>query len=220
VVPTRPDGEVVGFIEKPPRDLAPTNWINAGIYVLEPSLLARIPPDVNVSIERETFPRMVETRGALYAFAGSGYWLDMGTPAKYLQAHADALAGRFGHVPAPGAVEGPAGIWRQGDADVDPGAVLRAPVLIGAGARVDGGAVLAGSVIGPGALVGAGARVERSILLAGAQVSENAVVTDSVVGPDAILKPEAQLRDLTLVGEGASIAAGTRISGGRVPPAE
>ena len=62
VVPTRADGEVVGFIEKPPRDLAPTNWINAGIYVLEPALLQRIPPRVNVSIERETFPRMVETR--------------------------------------------------------------------------------------------------------------------------------------------------------------
>ena len=60
VVPTRDDGEVVGFIEKPPRDQAPTNWINAGTYVLEPSVLDRIPPRINVSIEREVFPRMVE----------------------------------------------------------------------------------------------------------------------------------------------------------------
>jgi mannose-1-phosphate guanylyltransferase len=220
VVPTRPDGEVVGFIEKPPRDLAPTNWINAGIYVLEPSLLARIPPRVNVSIERETFPRMVETRGSLFAFASAGYWLDIGTPAQYLQAHADALAGRLGHVPAPGAVEGPAGIWCQGDPDLDTGAVVRAPTLIGEGARIEAGARVAASVIGPGVLVGAGARVERSVLLAGAQVCERAVVTDSVVGSDAILKPEAALTDLTLVGAGTSIAAGTRISGGRVPPGE
>jgi mannose-1-phosphate guanylyltransferase len=220
VVPTRDNGEVVGFIEKPPRGLAPTNWINAGIYVLEPSLLARIPPRVNVSIERETFPRMVETRGSLFAFAGGGYWLDMGTPAKYLQAHADALAGRLGRVPAPGAVEGPDGVWRQDEVDVDPEAVLRAPLLIGSGARIEAGATVGASVVGPGAAVGAGARVERSVLLAGARVSERTVVTDSVVGPDAILKAEAALTDLTMVGARTSIAAGTRISGGRVPPVE
>lgn len=220
VVPTRPDGEVVGFIEKPPRDLAPTNWINAGIYVLEPDLLHRIPPRVNVSIERETFPRMVETRGLLYAFSGRGYWLDIGTPAKYLQAHADSLAGRLGRPPVAGAVEGPAGVWRQGEGGVDPDAVLRAPVLIGAGARIERGATVEASVLGPGVLVGAGARVERSVLHARAQVCERSVVTDSVVGPDAILKPECALTDLTIVGEATSIAAGTRISAGRVPPAD
>ena len=219
VVPTRPDGEVVGFIEKPPPGLAPTDWINAGIYVLEPGLLGRIPPRVNVSIERETFPRMVETRGLLYAFSARGYWLDIGTPAKYLQAHADSLAGRLGRPPAPGATEGPDGIWRQGEVAVDPGAVLRAPVLIGAGARVGSGAIVAGSVLGPGAIVGADARVERAVLLAGAAIGERGVVTDSVVGPDSILKPECALTDLTLVGAATSIAAGTRISAGRVPPA-
>jgi mannose-1-phosphate guanylyltransferase len=220
VVPTRDDGEVVGFIEKPPLGLAPTNWINAGIYVLESSLLARIPPRVNVSIERETFPRMVETRGSLFAFAGAGYWLDMGTPAKYLQAHADALAGRVGAVPGPGAVEGPAGIWCQGQVDIDPAAVLKAPLLIGDGARIEAGATVAASVIGPDASIAAGARVERSVLLAGARASERTIVTDSVVGPDAILKPEAALTDLTLVGAGICIAAGTRISGGRIPATE
>jgi NDP-sugar pyrophosphorylase family protein len=220
VVPTRADGEVVGFIEKPPPGLAPTNWINAGTYVLEPALLKRIPPRVNVSIEREVFPRMVEARGSLFAFSGRGYWLDIGTPAKYLQAHADALAGRLGRTPAPGAVEGPAGVWRQGDSVVDPDAVLRAPVLIGSGARIEGGATVEASVIGAGAGVGAEARVERSVVHAGAQVCDRSVVSDSVIGADSILKPEAELTDVTLVGAATSIAAGTRISGGRVPPAD
>jgi NDP-sugar pyrophosphorylase family protein len=220
VVPTRPDGEVVGFIEKPPRDLAPTNWINAGIYILEPELLKRIPPRVNVSIERETFPRMVETRHSLFAFSARGYWLDIGTPAKYLQAHTDALAGRLGRPPAPGATEDPVGIWRQAAATLDPGAVMRAPVLIGAGARVEKGAIVKGSVVGPGALVGAGARIERSVLLSGAHVSERCVVTDSVVGSDSILKPEVALTDQTIVAASQSIAAGTRISAGRIPPVD
>jgi NDP-sugar pyrophosphorylase family protein len=163
---------------------------------------------------------MVEKRGALFAFSGRGYWLDMGTPAKYLQAHADALAGYLGSTPAPGAVEGPAGVWRQGDAFVDPDAMLRAPVLLGAGARIESGATVEASVVGPGASVGAGVRVERSVLHAGAQVCERSVVTDSVLGADSILKPEGELTDLTLVGAATSIAAGTRISGGRVPPVD
>jgi mannose-1-phosphate guanylyltransferase len=220
VVPTRSDGEVVGFIEKPPRDLAPTNWINAGIYVLEPDLVHRVPPRVNVSIERETFPRMVESRGSLFGFSARGYWLDIGTPGKYVQAHADALAGRLGDPPAPGATEGPAGVWRQGDAALDPDAALRSPLLIGEGVRIDRDATVATSVVGPGVTVATGARVERSVLLAGAQVSERCVVTDSVVGPGAILQAEVVLTDLTLIGAATSIAAGTRISGGRVPPDE
>ena len=105
VVPTRADGEVIAFVEKPPPGKAPSNWINAGTYVLEPGFLDRIPPRLNVSIERETFPRMLAEPGALFGFAADGYWLDIGTPEKYLEAHADALAGRLGTPPAPGARE-------------------------------------------------------------------------------------------------------------------
>ena len=113
VVPTRDDGEVVGFIEKPPRDQAPTDWINAGTYVLEPSVIERIPPRMNVSIERETFPRMVVNRGSLYAYQDDGYWLDMGTPQKYLQAHLDVLAGALGTPPVVSAKQTAEGVWIQ-----------------------------------------------------------------------------------------------------------
>jgi len=80
VVPTDADGRVLGFIEKPPLDEAPTNWINAGTYVLEPSVIDRIPEGRKVSIERETFPAMV-TDGTLFALQDSCYWIDAGTPA-------------------------------------------------------------------------------------------------------------------------------------------
>src|SRR5580698_7381353 len=86
VVPTDEVGRVTAFVEKPPRDEAPTNEINAGTYVLEPSVLARIPEGGRVSIERETFPAMVRD-GGLFARSDDSYWLDTGTPAAYLQAH-------------------------------------------------------------------------------------------------------------------------------------
>src|SRR6476660_6821048 len=158
VVPTRDDGEVVAFVEKPPKGVAPTNWINGGTYVLEPSLLERIPERLTVSIERETFPRMLEKPSRLYAMASDAYWIDIGTPEKYLQAHADVLAGALGRERAPGARENGPGIWVQGNAHVDAEARVEAPVLLGDGARVEAGARVAGSVVGAGATVGAGAR--------------------------------------------------------------
>ena len=88
VVPTDPDGKVTGFVEKPPRDEAPTNWINAGTYVLEPSVLGRIETGRRVSIERETFPAIVAD-GGLWAVQSDAYWVDAGTPETYLQIQLD-----------------------------------------------------------------------------------------------------------------------------------
>ena len=216
VVPTREDGEVVGFIEKPPRDQAPTDWINAGTYVLEPEVFDRIPTRVNVSIERETFPRMVETRGALYAFADDGYWLDMGTPEKYLQAHRDILRGELGADPTPDAHEITPGVWVQGDADISDRAILEAPVLIGSGVRIEAGARLCDSVVGAGTVVATDASLKRSVLHAGVVVERDAEISDSVVGVDARVGAGAGCADVTLVGAGATVRAGTHVSAGRV----
>ncbi len=101
VVPTDAQGRVLAFIEKPPRDEAPTNLINAGTYIFEPSVLDRIPPDVRVSVERETFPAMVED-GTLFAQGSDAYWLDTGTPDAYLRAHRDLILGRRAGPPPPG----------------------------------------------------------------------------------------------------------------------
>src|SRR5204863_982267 len=110
VVVTDDAGRVQAFIEKPPRDEAPANLVNAGTYVLEPSVLDRIPAGRRVSIERETFPALV-TAGTLYARPDDSYWIDTGTPAEYLQAQLDLIAGRRSGPPAPDAVERDVGVW-------------------------------------------------------------------------------------------------------------
>ena len=94
---------MIAFVEKPPPGRVPSNWINAGTYVLEPSVLDRIPPRFTVSVERETFPRMLGPARPPVRVADDAYWLDIGTPEKYLEAHADVLAGALGAPPAPGA---------------------------------------------------------------------------------------------------------------------
>jgi mannose-1-phosphate guanylyltransferase len=172
VVPTDAMGRVLAFIEKPPPGDAPTNLINAGTYVLEPSVLERIPGGRRVSIERETFPALVEA-GGLYALASEAYWIDTGTPETYLQANLDLIGPE-------GLVEG---------AVIDVGAVVEHSV-VGPGARVASGAVVRDSVLLPGAVVGAHSRVERSVLGAGASIGEQATVGDLTILGDGSVVPD------------------------------
>jgi NDP-sugar pyrophosphorylase family protein len=216
VVPTRDDGEVVAFVEKPPKGKAPTNWINAGTYVLEPSVLQRIPERLTVSIERETFPRMLEEKGRLYAMATDAYWIDIGTPDKYLQAHADVLAGKLGGAPAPEARETAPGVWVQGSPDIDPEARIEAPALIGDSTTVAAGARIKNSVVGAGCVVAAGARLLRSVVHDDVKIRDDAEAIDSVVGERAVLGDGAIASDHTIVGPGATLDAGARASGARI----
>ena len=187
VVPTDAQGRVEAFVEKPPRDEAPTDLINAGTYVLEPSVLGRIAGDRKVSIEREVFPAMVAD-GTLYAMDGHTYWIDTGTPAKYLQAQIDLLRGERGEK-----VQG-----------VHPGA------------RIDEGAIVARSVVGVGAHVAAGAEVRGSILLPGSSIGAHAVVERAIVGPGATVGERARVDDLAVLGDRAVVDPGLRVSGGSV----
>ncbi|HEX6310951.1 MAG TPA: NDP-sugar synthase [Acidimicrobiia bacterium] len=217
VVPTGEDGEVRSFVEKPPPGKAPTDWINAGTYVLEPSVLDRIPPGETVSIERETFPRLLDEPKRLFAFPSDAYWLDIGTPEKYLEAHADVLAGRIGPASLPAdAVERSPGVWCQGEVAVAASAVVQAPALIGAGTTVGAGARVSGSVLGAGCTVEVGARVLRSVLLDGARLGPEAEAVDAVIGPEAVLEHDVIASDHTVVGAAAVVAAGSRVAGARI----
>ncbi len=217
VVPTDPDGKVTAFIEKPPRDEAPTNFINAGIYILEPSVLDRIAPDVRVSIERETFPAMVAD-GTLFAQGSDAYWLDTGTPDAYLRAHRDLLNGRRGVAPAPDAVTDPelgAGVWRIGEVDATPGSTVRS--LLGRGCTVAPTATVTDSVVGAGAVVEDGAKVTDSVLLPGARVAARASVDHSIIGPGAIVGQRCVVTGVSVIGAHAVIASGSTLDGERYP---
>ena len=216
VVPTRDNGEVVAFVEKPPPGKAPTSWINAGTYVLEPSVLERIPGRLTVSIERETFPRMLAEPGRLFAMASTDYWIDIGTPEKYLEAHRDLLCGATGISPAPGAQEREPGIWIQGRSTVDPSARLEAPSLIGDGVVVEGDARVTASVIGARCALGSGSRVVRSVLLEGVHLEPGAEVVDSIVGTGATIGAGALVYDHSIVGPDVHLSEGARASGARI----
>lgn len=187
VVPTYDDAEVRAFVEKP-RGRAPSEWINAGTYVLEPSVLDRIPTNRVVSVERETFPLVLEERGRLYAMQSDAYWIDIGTPQTYLEANCSVLEGVLA-TPGPGdGRELAPGVLAHGEVVVDPGAIVIAPALLGPGVRVDGGARVERSVLGASSHVGARAVVEGSVLLDDARVERGARVVGAVVGPHGVVE--------------------------------
>ena len=215
VVPTDDEGRVIAFVEKPAPGTSPTNYVNAGVYVLEPEVIERIPQGRRVSVERDTFPELAAQR-LLFAMPTGEYWLDTGTPESYLTAQQDLLSGSRGGPPAPGARMVSEGVWVLGtprlDGDVGPGS------LVADGAVVEHGARAAGSVLGAGSLVSKGAVVERSVLLPGATVEPGARVEDSVVGSRSVVGEGAVVEGWTLIGDDVNVQPGTVLLAGRVPP--
>jgi mannose-1-phosphate guanylyltransferase len=198
VVPTGPDGEVEAFLEKRPGP-APSDRINAGAYVLEREVLDRIPPGRAVSFEREVFPALVGE--GLYGFEAEGYWIDIGSPERYLEATRDLLAGHIAAALPP----------RD-----ESGSLLYPGARVAPGARV--GPL---TVVGRDASVGAGSTVERSALHDRVRVGAGCGVREAVLGADVVVEDGARVGPLAMVGSGATVAEGAVVAPGeRVAPRE
>ncbi|MEI7753809.1 MAG: NDP-sugar synthase [Actinomycetota bacterium] len=187
VVDQEPSGLVRRFIEKPPPGTSPSNLINAGTYVFEPSVIARIPDGRKVSVEREIFPALVADQ-TLWAMATNDYWIDTGQPDLYLKANLDVITRlRAEHS------------WAHGVAE---------------GAVIGAGVALSDTVVADGASIGDGADVSDSVLLAGASVGPGAHVRHSVVmghiGARAVISN-------CVIGAGIEIADGSHHIDERIP---
>jgi mannose-1-phosphate guanylyltransferase len=169
-------GQVLEFLEKTGEEVP--GEINAGAYVLERSVLDLVPSGRACSIEREVFPRLVGND--LCALLLDGYWMDIGTPERYLQASWDILEGRVETEVEP---TGPGRLIAAG-AEVDAEARLGERAVVSAGCRIEAGAEIGEAVLLDGCTVGTGARVERSILAPGVAVEPGAQLVDTVVGRD------------------------------------
>ena len=206
------DGKVTGFLEKPRPEEIDTNLINAGLYVLEPEVLDLVPPGKPVSIERDVFPRIVE-QGRLYGLALPGYWLDVGTPESYLQAHRDVLEREA--ETAVGALLGDDFLAIDPSADVAPGAHVVPPAFIGPGAVIEAGARIGSrAVVAAGAHVGPDCIVEDSVIGARARLGRGVHVHGALVGEDATLGDGCSVRSLSVVGPGARVGAGNMLDAG------
>jgi mannose-1-phosphate guanylyltransferase len=196
-VPTDDDGRVTAFLEKTPNPV--TNQINAGCYVCTRRAIDEIPPGQVVSVERETFPALIESGQTVMGYVDTSYWLDVGTPETFVRGSCDLVLGRLA---SPAVTDA----CRDG-AQLLPGSVVDET------ATVDGG-----STVGAGAVVGPGATVSGSVLFDGVTVAARAQIRDSVIGRGVKVDSDAVL-DGVVIGDEATIAAGNELRcGARVWP--
>jgi mannose-1-phosphate guanylyltransferase len=202
LVETDRSGNIQRFLEKPGDSEITCNTINAGIYVLEPDTFDRIPKDTAWSIERSFFPSLIERGETFVAYVYDGYWIDIGTPAKYLQVHRDIMDGRYSAPP----FDGTSSAWRSPDAKIEDGAELHGPCFVDEGAVIKAGAkILPYSVIGRQTHVEEDAVVDGSIVWPNGWIGPGAALHDSIlgrnchVGRSAVVRSPAVLGDKTVI---------------------
>jgi mannose-1-phosphate guanylyltransferase len=195
VVETTPKGMVKRFVEKPRREEVTTNMINAGIYIVEPEVLGRIPPSVNSSFERELFPQLLKMGEPILGYTSEDYWIDIGTPEKYIKVQHDLLSGK-----APSLSH----FWGNINES--------AHCVIAKGARVKGPAVL-----GQRCQIAEEAFIEEAILWHDSKVGKRAIASNCVLAAHSHIQEDSQvlencvLGDNVVVGKNNKLAPGTRV---------
>jgi mannose-1-phosphate guanylyltransferase len=202
VVETDSEGRVERFVEKPSPDRVTTHWINAGIYIIEPEVLEHVPPNTHYMFERGLFPHLLELGEPVCGYSSSGYWLDMGTPQKYLGLNCDLLLTKA----KTALIGGLTGDEVRCDQDVviHPSAEVVGPVVIGDRCRIDSGACIKGPVvIGPDCHIGESAVIERAVLWGGVDAGAGVTVKHCILGTDTKIKDNDQVANCVITVEAA-----------------
>ena len=212
LVRTDGDGAVTEFVEKPSYDQIDTRNISAGAYVLERSVLDLLEPEQPASIERDVFPQLVGN--GLYGCVSENYWLDIGTPERYLQATFDILEG---NVETAVSDRLGAGFVAVGD-NVDTAGRIVPPAVVERGCRIAEGAHVGSLVVlGDGVIVGEGSKIERSVVLNGSQIGPRCTLQDCIVaagvriGEGTVVSGGAVLGEGVTVGERNVLSRGVRV---------
>lgn len=205
LVETADDGTVIRFIEKPkPEQLAELkiNTINAGIYILEPSILDLIPKNENSSFEYNVFPAILEKQKKFSAcILENNYWRDIGNPQSYLEAHHDFLSGRIKGYE----------IDRTSESDVATTAVIDKTSVIGEGCVIKPGARIVNSVLGPGVNVEEKVVIENSVIWSHTRVSGFSEITNAVIGRSCHIGKYVSIGAGTVLGDKASLPDYSRV---------
>ncbi|HXH07307.1 MAG TPA: NDP-sugar synthase [Vicinamibacterales bacterium] len=211
LVETDVEGNVRRFLEKPQPHEVTCDTINAGVYVLEPETFDRIPKETAWSIERSYFPSLVERGETFVAYVDRGYWIDIGTPGKYLQVHRDIMEGRYRAAPFH---DGAARVLVAPSARIEEGAVLEPPCFVGEETVVRTGArILPYTVLGRHCHVEEDAVIEASVVWSNSWIGREAEVRGAVLGRHCHVGRNAVVPPQTVLGDKSVLTDYTRLSG-------
>jgi len=218
LIETDAQGRVTRFLEKPSPSEVTTNTINAGIYVLDPDVLAQIPSKTEVSFEHEVFPQLLTQGESIYAYSSSAYWIDIGIPEDYLQLHRDLLSGKCRqYVLTPGE-----DVFIEKQSDIHPTAQIKGPAVIGAHCSIERRVKITGPVvIGSGCTILEDSVIEESIIWQNVRLGPRASLKNSIVADNCCFKAssgcvESVLGDNVTVTSGCKLEPGSRIEPGTI----
>jgi NDP-sugar pyrophosphorylase family protein len=210
---TEDDGRITRFLEKPSWDEATVDTVNAGIYILDPSVFRYVPRQEAYSFERGLFPLLLQLNEKVYGYTTSAYWLDIGSPKKYLQAHTDVLLDRV-KVDLD-AERRPGNVWVGKDVDLDPSAEVRGPVFLGDKAKIRKRArIKEFTVLEPGVCVDDRAILEHVLVGEGSVIGEEAQLKNCIVGRHCQVGQAAMVDGNTVLADDSVIGRGTRLGAG------
>lgn len=217
-------GRVLRFTEKPKREEATSNWINAGTYLIEPAMLdyisepqilEEIPPGRPYSVEYGLFPHLLREHKPVFGYRSGAYWMDIGAPSKYLQAHVDLLTGRLSkHMPVAGE-QIREQLWAGEGTFVHSGARISGPVVLGAGCQVAEGAFILGpTVLGDNCRVEEDAELQEVVAWENVTFGKKCRVQNSVAASGAVIGPDTHVDAASVIGDHANTGAANRLTHG------
>jgi len=218
VVETDSQGRVTRFIEKPGRDKVTTNMISAGIYILELDVLSFITPNAFSLFEHDVFPSLLEKGQAIYSYPSQDYWIDIGSPDKYLKLQRDLLQRYVGNkgtkfdgesvIQSSAQIEGPAVIGEA--CFIDRNSVIKGPAVLGARCRVEEGAVIEGVILWQDCKIGKKARLRNCLVASRCCIGEGSEILDGcILGDDVLIGEGSKLPDGVKIWPGKTIEPGT-----------
>jgi mannose-1-phosphate guanylyltransferase / phosphomannomutase len=200
IVITQEDGQIQRFLEKPTWGQVFSDTVNTGLYVMEPEVLAEVPPGEMVDWSGDVFPKLMERGAPLFGYISDGYWEDVGTHESYLKAQADVLARRV-QTDIAGFEVSP-GVWVAEGAEVDPEAVLTGPLCVGDYAKIEAGAQLREfTVIGSNVVVKEGAFIHRAVVHNNVYIGQGVNLRGCVIGKNTDVMRQARIEEGAIVGD-------------------
>jgi len=211
VVETMEDGRIIKFKEKPQFEEITTNLINAGVYVLEPEILSRIPLGEKYSFEKQLFPSLLDEEMLMYSWETSSYWIDIGSPEKYLKVHHDILLDNI-KLELKTSNKSEDSVWMEEGVKLEGGVKINPPVFIGERSEIKSGASVGPlTVIGKNCTIEENATVKGSILWKGTFIGANSRLDNCIVGGECIVGNECSIHKLAIIQSGAKLSPGLSI---------
>jgi len=213
LVPVDEEGRITKFLEKPEGDEFVTNLINAGIYVMEPHVLEAVPEGKNYSFERQLFPHLLEKNYGIFGYVFNSYWLDVGTPRKYLAANRDVLYKKI-KFKFPGR-EVMKGIYAGKGSEYSECNFVSGPVVIGSGTKIDKNAkIMPLTVIGNDCSISGGTEISESVIFNNCKIGKKCRIKRAIISNNVGIGDNVAVEEYSVIGDNSNIGKNNILKNG------